>query len=71
MSSSAIKSPAQFDAPSVVLARDARRRQGSEELVKAAKVARFKNKAETDPARRYLRATAPPQISQLQGHRCG
>ena len=66
VSSSAIKSPAQFDAPWLFspATRDADR--AFEELVKAAKASPDLKIAETDPARRYLRATAPSQISNYK-----
>ena len=66
VSSSAIKSPAQFDAPWLFspATRDADR--AFEELVKAAEASPDLKIAETDPARRYLRATAPSQISNYK-----
>ena len=66
VSSSAIKSPAQFDAPWLFspATRDADR--AFEELVKAAQASPDLKIAETDPARRYLRATAPSQISNYK-----
>ena len=66
VSSSAIKSPAQFDAPWLFspATRDADR--AFEDLVKAAQASPDLKIAETDPARRYLRATAPSQISNYK-----
>ena len=66
VSSSAIKSPAQFDAPWLFspATRDADR--AFEDSVKAAKASPDLKIAETDPARRYLRATAPSQISNYK-----
>ena len=65
VSSSAIKSPAQFDAPWLFSPATRDADKAFEELVKAAEASPDLKIAETDPARRYLRATAPSQILSL------
>ena len=66
VSSSAIKSPAQFDAPWLFSPATRDADKAFEELVKAAEASPDLKIAETDPARRYLRATAPSQISNYK-----
>jgi uncharacterized protein (DUF1499 family) len=66
VSSSAIKSPAQFDAPWLFSPATRDADKAFEELVKAATASPELKIAETDPARRYLRATAPSQISNYK-----
>ena len=66
VSSSAIKSPAQFDAPWLFSPATRDADKAFEELVKAAQASPDLKIAETDPARRYLRATAPSQISNYK-----
>ena len=66
VSSSAIKSPAQFDAPWLFSPATRDADKAFEDLVKAAQASPDLTVAETDPARRYLRATAPSQISNYK-----
>ena len=66
VSSSAIKSPAQFDAPWLFSPATRDADKAFEALVAAAKASPDLTVAETDPARRYLRATAPSQISNYK-----
>ena len=66
VSSSAIKSPAQFDAPWLFSPATRDADKAFEDLVAAAKASPDLKIAETDPARRYLRATAPSQISNYK-----
>ena len=66
VSSSAIKSPAQFDAPWLFSPATRDADKAFEDLVKAAQASPDLKIAETDPSRRYLRATAPSQISNYK-----
>jgi len=66
VSSSAIKSPAQFDAPWLFSPATRDADKAFEDLVAAAKASPDLKIAETDPSRRYLRATAPSQISNYK-----
>ena len=67
VSSSAIKSPAQFDAPWLFSPATRDADKAFEELVKAAQASPDLKIAETDPARRYLRGL--PRRSQISNYK--